>query len=260
MNNQPRRSLLAPQDPPPVRVINPGGGASFLLLGDHAGNAIPRALGTLGLDQVERTRHIAWDIGIGALGRILAARLDAAFLCQPYSRLVIDCNRDPAAPDSIAGTSDGTVVPGNQRLSAQDREARIAAIHTPYQSAIAAELARRDLEGRETVLVALHSFTPSLEGMDRPWQIGVLHDGGDPAFATAVLRALRARGDLEVGDNEPYAMDATDHTIPRHAYARRRPYVELEIRQDLLGSPSSVEGWSERLSGTLSECLSPREK
>ncbi|MBC9035207.1 N-formylglutamate amidohydrolase [Sphingomonas sp. JC676] len=255
MNSQPRRSLFAPQDPPPVSVFNPGGGASFLLLGDHAGNAIPRALGTLGLDETERTRHIAWDIGIGALGIALAETLDAAFICQAYSRLVVDCNRDPAAPDAIAEISDGTVIPGNQRLTAQDRAARIAAIHAPYQAAITAELARRDAEGGVTVLVALHSFTPSMGGVDRPWQIGVLHDGGDVSFAAALLRALRARGDLEVGDNQPYAMDATDHTIPRHAYARRRPYVELEIRQDLLDSPIAVGAWSHLLSGIFSKAL-----
>jgi len=244
MNSQPGQSLLSPQDPSPVRIINPGGGSSFLLLGDHAGNAIPSALGTLGLDDTERSRHIAWDIGVGALGSMLAEALDAVFIRQTYSRLVVDCNRDPLAADAIPESSDGTEIPGNQALSGQHKSARIAAVHTPYQEAIAAELARRDEEGRETILVALHSFTPSWAGVDRPWQVGVLYDGGDVSFATAVLRNLRARSAFVVGDNQPYAMDGIDYTIPRHAYPGGRRYVELEIRQDLLGAPSGPRFWT----------------
>ena len=253
MNSQPGQSLLSPQDPSPVRIINPGGSASFLLLGDHAGNAIPSALGTLGLDDTERTRHIAWDIGIAALGATLAEAIDATFIRQTYSRLVIDCNRDPLAADAIPESSDGTVIPGNQALSGQHKSARIAAVHTPYQEAIAAELAQRDEEGRETVLVALHSFTPSMAGVDRPWQVGVLYDGSDVSFATAVLHNLRTRSEFVVGDNQPYAMDGIDYTIPRHAYPSGRRYVELEIRQDLLGVPTGPRYWTAILQGVLTQ-------
>lgn len=250
MKDQSRQFLLAPDDPPPVHVFNSGGRASFLLIGDHAGNAIPAALGTLGLNEVERTRHIAWDIGIAALGEMLADALDAVFISQHYSRLVVDCNRDPSAADAIAETSDGTLVPGNQDLSPSNRSVRFAEIHDPYHQAVAAELARRDAVGTTTILVALHSFTPTMRNVDRPWQIGVLHDGGETGFARAVLARLQARDDLAVGDNEPYAMDGTDYTIPRHAYPTRS-YVEIEIRQDLLASPPIVKRWSAFLAETL---------
>ena len=258
MNGQPRRLLLTPNDPPPVRVFNPKGRASFLLIGDHAGNAIPSRLGTLGIDDAERARHIAWDIGIGALGLMLAKALDAAFIYQPYSRLVIDCNRDPAAADAIAEVSDGTPIPGNCGLRLVDWKARLTEIHEPYHQAIAAELARRDAAERATVLVALHSFTPAMGGRDRPWQIGILHDRGDTAFAEAMLQVLQARGDLVVGDNEPYAMDGIDYTIPRHAYPERRPYVELEIRQDPLASAQHLKGWSQILAVVLPVALRER--
>jgi predicted N-formylglutamate amidohydrolase len=127
----------------------------------------------------------------------------------------------------------------------------VAAIHAPYQAAIAAELARRDAAGPIAILVSLHSFTPAMRGQKRPWQIGVLHHGGDASFALAALRLLEARGDLIVGDNQPYAMDGIDHTVPRHAFAARRPYVEIEIRQDLLATEKQQAAWAEILAGLL---------
>jgi predicted N-formylglutamate amidohydrolase len=241
------RQLLAADDPPPVSIFNEAGASPFLLIGDHAGNVIPSALGTLGLPEEERVRHIAWDIGIAGLGRALASMLDAPFISQTYSRLVIDCNRAPDAADAIPAISDRTAIPANADLSAAERARRVAAIHAPYQAAIAAELARRDEAGRATTVIALHSFTPAMGGIARPWEIGVLHSDGDNRFALAVLAQLRGRAGLTVGDNEPYAMDQIDYTIPRHAFAARRPYVEIEIRQDLLAERSQQTEWAQLL-------------
>jgi predicted N-formylglutamate amidohydrolase len=244
MNSHSSQMLLSADDPPPVGMVNPRGASPFLLIGDHAGNAVPSVLGSLGLSEEEMTRHIAWDIGIGGLGESLSAELDAVFVHQIYSRLVIDCNRDPEAPDAIPAVSDEIPVPANRDLAPPDRAARVSAIHAPYQAAIAAELARRDAAGLDTILVSLHSFTPALQGAARPWQVGVLYSGGDASFALATLRLLEARGDLIVGDNQPYAMDGIDHTVPRHAFGARRRYVEIEIRQDLLTTPGQQAMWS----------------
>lgn len=236
--------LLSTGDPPPVRIINPGGVSPFLLIGDHAGNAAPSALGSLGLTREEMTRHIAWDIGIAGLGERLSAALDAVFIHQSYSRLVVDCNRDPRAPDAIPAMSDGTRVSANTNITEADRDARVSAIHEPYQRAIEVELARRDAAGQNAILVSLHSFTPAMQGIARPWQIGILYSAGDTSFAHSLLRLLRARGDLTVGDNEPYAMDGIDYTVPRHAFGSRRRYVEIEIRQDLLTTSDQQAKWS----------------
>ena len=243
-DSNPGRSLLTAHDPPPVEVINPDGASSFLLLGDHAGNAIPVCLGTLGLGQADLVRHIAWDIGVDDLGTKLATRLDATFIRQNYSRLVVDCNRHPGASDAFAEISDGIRVPGNQALSQAACADRLAAIHEPYQQAIAGELRRRDATGRHSVLVALHSFTPVLGARPRPWEIGVMYDGGATGFARRLLARLQCAGRLTVGDNEPYRLDDTDYVIPRHAYPVLRDYVEIEIRQDLLDTPDKRTGWA----------------
>lgn len=228
-----------------MAVVNPAAASPFLLIGDHAGNAFPARLGDMGVGPADRLRHIAWDIGVAKLGAALSARLDAPFVHQRYSRLVIDCNRDPARADAIPEVSDGTAIPANAGLSDTDRAARIAEIHEPYQQAIAAAL-RLD-----TMLVALHSFTPRLaNGAPRPWHAGILHDRGDTRFALRCLEALRAEPGLIVGDNEPYQMDGTDHTVPRHAYPAR-PYVEFEVRQDLIADDAGVAEWADRLARVL---------
>jgi predicted N-formylglutamate amidohydrolase len=247
-----RDGLLGANDPPPVDVINPRGRSPFLLIGDHCGNRLPDALGTLGLGAADRERHIAWDIGTAALGACLAHRLDAVFVRQVYSRLAIDCNRDPDAADAIPEISDGTTIPGNTRLSTDERGARIAAIHRPYQAAIAAEIARRAQAGQPTLLVSLHSFTPAMNGVARPWHIGILHDGASDAMALRLLDWLRAQERWVVGDNAPYVMDATDHTVPRHAFAAGLPYAEIEVSQQELASEAGVAAWCDALGEGLS--------
>ena len=224
----------------------------LVLVADHAGNAIPRTLGDLGLGADDRERHIAWDIGVAGLGEALAERLGAPLIRQGYSRLVIDCNRDPARADAIPELSDGSPIPGNAGLSDEAREARIGGIHTPYHAAITDVLAIRP----KAILVALHSFTPAMNGFARPWHAGVLHDLGDKRFSDAVLAGLRAAVDAPVGDNEPYAMDGIDFTVPHHCYAANRPYAEIEIRQDLIAAGDGQERWADLLAEVLTVALS----
>lgn len=240
--------LLVAGDLDPVAVDNPGGSSPFLLLGDHAGRAIPHRLDKLGLDDQALSRHIALDIGVEGLGVRLARRLDAAFVRQTYSRLVIDCNRALGSEGSIPPVSDGTVIPGNQGLDAATRHSRAAEIFRPYHDHIAARLDRR--RGARFV-VSLHSFTPVLAGQARPWRYGVLHRG-DSDVSNAVLAALRSRvGEDLVGDNAPYAMDRTDFTIPHHVDPRGLDYLELEVRQDLIADARGQDAAAELVGDIL---------
>lgn len=243
--------LLDQNDPHPVSIVNANGASPFLLIGDHAGSAIPLALGNLGVSQADRARHIAIDIGVQGLGEKLATLMDATFISQRYSRLVIDCNRETSAPGAMPEVSDGTPIPANVGLSAENRAARVTAIHTPYQATIAAEIEARAAAGHETILIALHSFTPVMQGFARPWHTGVLHSHGDTRYAQNLIAALRAEPDLVVGDNEPYQMDLIDYTIPLHAFERRLPYAEIEVRQDLIDDASGQDAWAERLGRVL---------
>ena len=157
-------SLLAEDEPHPVTVAHADGASPFFMTCDHAGWLMPRSLENLGLPESELKRHIAWDIGVAAVARLMADALDATLICQIYSRLVIDCNRDHSVPSSICEISEVTAVPGNVGLSAEGRHARQSEIMAPYHERIVLELDRRKAHRVPTVLVAMHSFTPVFKG------------------------------------------------------------------------------------------------
>jgi predicted N-formylglutamate amidohydrolase len=252
--------LIGPGEPDPVVVDNEEGSSVFLLTCDHAGRAFPRRLGRLGLPEPETLRHIAWDIGVGAVGERLSGLLDAACIRQTYSRLVIDCNRDPAVPSSIPEISETTEIPGNRGLSAAARRDRREAVFEPYHRRIAAMLDRRAGAGRATALVALHSFTPVFKGTARPWHAAVLFNR-DARLAHSLAESLRAEGGLVIGENEPYAVsDLTDYTVPVHAERRGLPHVEIEIRQDMIAEPAGQAAWAQLLARLLPAALARCEK
>ncbi len=220
---------------------------------DHYGRSIPRILGDLGLPTSELTRHIAWDIGIAGVAEALSRQLDAHLIAQRYSRLVIDCNRPPAAPSSIPRISEATVIPGNEGLARDETAARRRAIFDPYHRRIAEVIDQRLRASMPTVLVSLHSFTPVYAGIVRPWHIGTLYHR-DTRLPPLLLKLLRAEPDLVVGDNEPYAVsDETDYTIPVHGEARGLMNTGIEIRQDLIADHAGEMQWADRLARIFAE-------
>jgi predicted N-formylglutamate amidohydrolase len=250
MNRTPQ-PLLNADEPPPVAVYNASGTSPFLLVADHAGRAIPRALDRLGVAEPEWQRHIAWDIGIAAVGSMLADTLGAMLIQQNYSRLVIDCNRPPGAPTSIPEISELTPIPGNVGLSDAQKETRAGEIFWPYHHRIEAELESRRQAGRATALIALHSFTPVFKGVARAWHVALLYNR-DPRLARRLLTLLQQEQGLVVGDNQPYFVsDTTDYTIPVHGERRGLPHALIEIRQDLLAEESGQRKWADILARVL---------
>ena len=244
-------TLLSASDPAPFALERADAGSHFVLVCDHAGRRIPDRLGRLGLREDVLATHIAWDIGIADTSRRLAAKLDAVLVTQTYSRLVIDANRPLASPESIVTLSGSHAVSGNERLSDADRAQRAQEIFDPYHDCIRGVLDRREKEGRTTLLVAMHSFTPVFLDRPRAWHAGVLYNR-DARFARRVLTEMRRGGRWVVGENEPYAAsDATDYTIVVHGEQRGLAHVELEVRQDLLTDAHGREEWADRLAQAL---------
>jgi predicted N-formylglutamate amidohydrolase len=217
---------------------NSGGRSPFLFTCDHYGRLIPAMLG---------------DLGVSGVAERLSAALDAHLVAQRYSRLVIDCNRPPDAASSIPLISEATLVPGNEGLSREAAQSRRELIFDPYHQRIDAAIDERLRAGRPTVLVSLHSFTPSYAGIRRSWHIGTLYHR-DTVLPPLVLQGLRAEPDLVVGDNEPYAVtDDTDYTIPVHGERRGLINSGIEIRQDLISDAAGETAWAERLTRVFSE-------
>ena len=251
------RALLGEYDPAPFRVLQGQAESPYLIICDHAGRSVPRALGSLGLSEAELQRHIAWDIGAAALARRLATELGAWVILQEYSRLVIDCNRPLTSPESIVQQSEDTVVPGNLAISPAQAEARALCVFGPYHARITRELTERASRGQASTLIFLHTFTPTFRGVSRPWHAGVLRNR-DGRLAQPLLRALRAEPELLIGDNEPYAAsEQTDYGLVEHGERRGLPHVELEIRQDLLSDAEGQEAWAVRLARALRDAPLP---
>ena len=253
--------LIGPDDPPPVTIINPQGKANVLLVCDHASNAIPAALGQLGLDADPLQRHVAWDIGTRKLAEHLSAHLDAPGVIAGYSRLVVDLNRSLEDESLMPPVSDGIAIPGNQQMSVEHRNQRIHEFFTPYRRAIDEMLHGFRERGISPAFIAIHSFTPQMmEGDARPWQIGVLWDK-DPRIPVPLMKNLRSRPEnFVVGDNEPYSgKHPADYTIDHHAEAGGLPHVSIEVRQDLIDTEEGAERWATILHEALEDILADPE-
>lgn len=235
---------LAADEPPAFTVVNESGDAPFFLVADHASNRIPRVLRQLGLPASALEEHIAYDIGITALGQALAAALDAPLVMCNYSRLVMDMNRRHESPGRVLDESDGHTIPGNVDIDAAEMRRRTATLFVPYHKTIRKLLHAKRQRHPDICFVSLHSFTPTLrDGTPRPWDVSVLWDQ-DEGLAQPMIHALRKHKGLVVGDNEPYSgKDPNGYTVATHAEAAGLPNVLLEIRQDHLQRPGGVEYW-----------------
>lgn len=251
--------LLGPDDPPPFALHNPAGGAPVLIVCDHAGRALPRALGRLGLDDWVLDRHVAWDIGSASVARGLAERLDAPAVLAGYSRLVVDLNRRLDDPSAFARVSDGIAIPANLELGPDERDRRARAIFEPYHAAIRSRLDAFQQRGIAPALIAVHSCTPVFDSVVRPWHVGVLWDR-DARLAAPLLERLRARRGVEVGDNEPYSgRHSYDFTVDHHGEARGLPCVGIEVRQDLIDTDAGAREWAGVLADALGDILADPE-
>lgn len=247
-------ALVGPDDPPPFALLNAGALRPILLVCDHASRTVPGALGSLGLDDTALSRHIGWDIGAAELTRRLAARLGAPAVLAGYSRLVIDVNRQPGDPQSILAVSDGVVIPGNAGLTDAEQEARAEAFHWPYHHAVDQAFAKLRRAGPEPLFFSVHTFTPSLGGCDRQWDLGVLWNR-DPRIAVPLIEILRESAGLQVGDNQPYSGKDIAYTLNLHAGAAGLAHCAIEVRQDHCESAFGLQRFADLLTGALERVL-----
>lgn len=239
--------LLEGEDDP-VIPVNEAGRSPYVLICEHAGNRMPRKLGSLGLAESELARHIAWDIGAEGVARLLSRLIDAPLMLQRYSRLVYDCNRPPESAAAMPVVSETTRVPGNENLRAEDRLARIAAIYRPFHAAVSSVLDARAAHGQVVSVVSIHSFTPVYKGKRRDFELGILHDR-DTRLADILVKGFSK---VDVRRNEPYGpKDGVLHTLNLHAGVRGLRHAMIEIRNDLISHERGQDEWAQRLSVPL---------
>jgi predicted N-formylglutamate amidohydrolase len=237
-----RSTVFAPFD-----LIEGDRKRGIVLVADHARHDLPDEYGDLGLPAAEFKRHIAYDIGVEAVARELAALLGAPAVLATFSRLLIDPNRGEDDPTLVRQLYDGTVIPANYPLSPEEREKRLDRFYRPYHDAVAAMIASvTETSGRAPLILSVHSFTPTMQGINRPWHVGVLWDLDDRA-PRPLIEALAADTHLVVGDNEPYDGALRGDTMFKHAIVNGYAHALIEIRQDLIASTTQATAWAGRL-------------
>ena len=235
-------------------ITGEGRAGRWLVTCDHATNRVPDDVGggSLGIGPADMARHIAWDVGAAGVAEALGELLDSPVICSDFSRLVIDPNRGEDDPTLVMKLYDGTIIPGNRQLDAVEVERRLAGLYRPYHVALAQLAGRR----ADTVIVALHSFTPCLKGREpRPWQVGVLYADADARLARPLIARLQAVPGLSVGDNEPYHGYLPGDAIDRHALQAGRLNVLIEVRNDLIGNAAGQRDWAGLLAGVLRQAV-----
>lgn len=235
-----------------VAVENAEGVGPFVILCDHASNFFPPPYDVaLGLSEADKSAHIAWDPGALGVAKGLSASLDAPLVYTTVSRLIIDCNREENRADLIPSLSETTQISGNRDLSEDEKAFRLNLVHRPFHEAIDKVLDQREARELPTAVVSIHSYTPVFKGNDRPWEIGLIYDN-DRRLAEPVLADLKDRGDLTVGDNEPYApSDGVSYTIRRHGEDRQLPCLMIEIRNNEVKTAKEEARWTEMLAPIL---------
>lgn len=232
-----------------VELFNISGDGDFVLVCEHASKFIPADMDQLGLAEDLLCSHIAWDPGALAVAQEMAIRLDSPLVAQRVSRLVYDCNRDRNAPDAIPQSSENNPIPGNQRLSKAERRARQDRYYQPFHDALGGCIDQRLAAGTRPAILTIHSFTPVYLGVNRPFDLGILHDE-DSRFADAFLD-LDSHG-LAVRRNEPYGpQDGVTHTLRAHGLARGLPNIMIEIRNTLIADAQTQQDMAVRLSALV---------
>jgi predicted N-formylglutamate amidohydrolase len=214
----------------------------ILVVSDHASNRVPADI-DLGIDPALLDLHIASDLGVAAVGELMAQRPGVAAFLGNVSRLVCDFNREEHQPATIPIASDGHAIPGNA-IDHAGHEARLDRFFRPYHNGLADILDSVP----QALILSLHSFTPRLASHpdeQRPWHVGVLYNADDRAARIAI--PLLEAESLVVGDQEPYSGKLLNATMNRHAEAEGRPYLGIEVRQDQIETPAQQAEWAERL-------------
>lgn len=243
------------QSSPNVEIRHRQAEGPVVLLCEHASHHIPEHYHGLGLDPAHRRSHAAWDPGARDLALALSALLDAPLVASRVSRLVYDCNRPPEADSAMPERSEIVEVPGNRELTKDQRAARVEAVYRPFCEAVSRVLAERAARDLPTVLLTIHSFTPTFHGRVREVEVGILHDA-DPRMADAMLSQAHRLPHRCIRRNDPYGPeDGVTHSLKRHGIGNGLANVMIEIRNDLLATLDEADAMARELMQLIQPAL-----
>lgn len=226
--------------------------ANIIILCDHASNYVPSQInnGSLGLNENDMNRHIAYDIGAAGVSKHLGEILNAPVVLSNFSRLVIDPNRGEDDPTLLMRLYDGTLIPANRKADEAEKKRRLTLWYHPYNNALSDVISNKETP----IIISIHSFTPQLKGRSkRPWEIGILFSD-DERLSRPLIISLCDQG-LTVGVNQPYNGKLQGDTLDRHALAFGHLHVLIELRNDLITTEIDQQKWANRLAPHINKAI-----
>lgn len=206
---------------------------AFLVTCEHGGARVPAEYRSLFLGAGDvLASHRGWDPGSAPLARVLADALDAPLHLATLTRLLVDLNRSAHNPKVFS--EHARVLPRARRM------ALLEAHHTPHREAVDGTVARLGGGGVPVIHLAVHTFTPVLNGNVRTADVALLYDPARPSerdFCGRWVHALARRlPDLAVRRNQPYrgASDGLTTWLRSRHPDGRYVGVEIEVNQRLL--------------------------
>lgn len=221
--------------------LGSGAAGGILFTCEHASNRVPAPWRPRPADRRLLAMHWGYDIGAAAVTRELTRRLGGTAILANFSRLLIDPNRAPDDPTAVLTRCDDGAPTFNRTV---DLAARVARFHVPFHDT----LARHVRTARPRFLFSVHSYTPRFRGVERRMEAGVLFDRHDD-LADRLVGTLRAQG-FRAEPNEPYSGKAgLIYSANRHGEGL--PYLELELRQDLIADERRARAVAARVATAL---------
>ena len=225
---------------------------TYLLTCEHAGNEIPTAYiqHFKGKEEVLYS-HKAIDFGALRLARHIASETNLLFYFTTTSRLLVEANR---SLDNEELFSEYTKI-----LPETEKKAILDEHYFPHRKQVEEKIQEEVAAGNQVIHLAIHTFTPVLEGRVREADIGILFDPERPlekAFADKLKdRLLSQNKERHVLFNSPYP--GTDNGLP--TYLRKKfskdQYAgfELEVNQKffLNGEPVVWQQVKREITATL---------
>lgn len=199
---------------------------------EHGGNQIPPRYRPLFREHARLlATHRGYDIGALPLAACLAEAAADAFFFAQESRLLVELNRSlhhPALFSEITRT-----------LAPHQQQELLREYYFPYREAVENRIRQFIQSGFRVVQVAVHTFTPVLEGVERQADIGLLFDPdreGEKAFCENWRSCLQHLAPaLVVRMNYPYrGVDDGFTTYLRTVFGPEEyAGIELEVNQKL---------------------------
>jgi predicted N-formylglutamate amidohydrolase len=206
---------------------------AVLITCEHGGHKVPATFLKLmnKSQQKDLLTHKGWDPGALLLARQAAKTLEAPLFFTQISRLLVDCNRSAHHPRCLGPTF--------RDMDADEKNFILAAYYWPHRNAIEKEILRSIQEGASVLHLAMHSFTPVLDGEVRNAEIGLLYDPARPwekLWSDALQKEMTAEWpEWRIRRNYPYQgkSDGLSTWLRKHYGPNEYVGIEMEWNQAL---------------------------